>query len=89
MVNISQVTSYTFLEPPGASTNRQQNFSSNGFGQGPQRGPGGVQSVQSVQNNQFGQRPGTGGGYPPMFCVQLRVGGREFIGEGPTAQVRW
>ena len=86
MVIITQVTSYTFLEPPGASTNRQQqNFSSNGFGQGPQRGPG---SVQSVQNNQFGQRPGTGGGYPPMFCVQLRVGGREFIGEGPTAQVR-
>merc|ERR1711936_820418 len=25
-------------------------------------------------------------GYPPMFCVQLRVGNRDFIGEGPTAQ---
>merc|ERR1719356_1989505 len=29
---------------------------------------------------------GGGGGYPPMFCVQLRVGGMEFMGEGQTAQ---
>ena len=83
-----EVTSYTFLEPAGANSSRQQqqSFSSNGFGQG-QRGPG----APGVQNNQFGssggQRPGPGGGYPPMFCVQLRVGGRDFMGEGPTAQV--
>jgi len=25
-------------------------------------------------------------GYPPMFCVQLRVGTRDFVGEGATAQ---
>lgn len=31
---------------------------------------------------------GRGGpGYPPQFLVQLRLGLREFLGEGPTAQV--
>ena len=30
----------------------------------------------------YGQRTG----YPPLFCVQLRVGGRDFLGEGATAQ---
>ena len=79
-----EVTSYTFLEPPGSNSARQQqNFS---FQQPGQRGPG-------APSNQFGgvapgQRAGPGGGYPPMFCVQLRVGGRDFMGEGQTAQVR-
>jgi len=31
----------------------------------------------------YGQRSP---GYPPMFCVQLRVGNRDFYGEGATAQ---
>ena len=26
------------------------------------------------------------GGYPQIFCVKLRVGSREFVGEGQTAQ---
>ena len=29
---------------------------------------------------------GRGPGYPPVFHVQLRVGNREFTGEGATAQ---
>merc|ERR1712106_1111880 len=47
-----------------------QNYSSNGF-----NGRGG--------QGQYAQRSP---GYPPMFCVQLRVGSRDFVGEGATAQ---
>jgi len=48
----------------------RQNYSSNGF-----NGRGG--------QGQYAQRSP---GYPPMFCVQLRVGSRDFVGEGATAQ---
>jgi len=48
----------------------RQNYPSNGFS-----GRGG--------QGQYAQRSP---GYPPMFCVQLRVGNRDFIGEGATAQ---
>ena len=83
-----EATSYSFLEPPGnrqPQQHQQQNFlpGSNRIpgGGGPQFGGGG------------GLRPGAGGGagggYPPIFCVQLRVGVREFVGEGQTAQVRY
>jgi double-stranded RNA-binding protein Staufen len=34
----------------------------------------------------YGQGRAGGPGYPPQFAVQLRVGLREFYGEGPTAQ---
>merc|ERR1711962_1943773 len=49
-------------------------------------------SRQNYPNNGFNNRGGQGQyaqrspGYPPMFCVQLRVGSRDFVGEGPTAQ---
>ena len=47
---------------------------------------------QNYPNNGFNNRGGQGQyaqrspGYPPMFCVQLRVGSRDFVGEGATAQ---
>jgi len=41
---------------------------------------------QSQYRNQYGQGRSGGPGYPPQFAVQLRVGNREFYGEGPTAQ---
>lgn len=34
----------------------------------------------------YGQGRAGGPGYPPQFAVQLRVGQRDFYGEGPTAQ---
>jgi len=49
-------------------------------------------SRQNYPNNGFNNRGGQGQyaqrspGYPPMFCVQLRVGSRDFVGEGATAQ---
>merc|ERR1719158_1721711 len=49
-------------------------------------------SRQNYPNNGFNNRGGQGQyaqrspGYPPMFCVQLRVGTRDFVGEGATAQ---
>jgi len=49
-------------------------------------------SRQAFNSNGFTGRGGQGqyaqrsAGYPPMFCVQLRVGSRDFIGEGATAQ---
>lgn len=49
-------------------------------------------SRQNYPSNGFNNRGGQGQyaqrspGYPPMFCVQLRVGTRDFVGEGATAQ---
>lgn len=49
-------------------------------------------SRQNYPSNGFSGRGGQAGygqrspGYPPMFCVQLRVGSRDFVGEGATAQ---
>merc|ERR1719347_1687080 len=49
-------------------------------------------SRQNYPSNGFSNRGGQGQyaqrspGYPPMFCVQLRVGTRDFVGEGATAQ---
>ena len=41
------------------------------------------QARQSYSHQYSSQRQS---GYPPMFYVQLRVGNRDFSGEGPTAQ---
>ena len=50
--------------------------------------PGSVRSAPGQYRPQYGQGRGGGGGpgYPPQFAVQLRVGVRDFFGEGPTAQ---
>jgi double-stranded RNA-binding protein Staufen len=47
--------------------------------------PSSVRS-QGQYRNQYGQGRSGGPGYPPQFAVQLRVGLRDFFGEGPTAQ---
>lgn len=44
------------------------------------------QSYNMNRSNQFSNSRQSGTGYPPMFYVQLRVGNRDFPGEGPTAQ---
>jgi len=50
--------------------------------------PGSVRGATGQYRPQYGQGRGGGGGpgYPPQFAVQLRVGARDFFGEGPTAQ---
>ena len=50
--------------------------------------PGSVRGAPGQYRPQYGQGRGGGGGpgYPPQFAVQLRVGARDFFGEGPTAQ---
>jgi len=65
-------TTYTFLEPGSV---RQAGPHSQYRAQYNQGRPGGP-----------GPGPGPGPGYPPQFAVQLRVGLRDFFGEGPTAQ---
>jgi len=65
-------TTYTFLEPNAA---RAAGAVTGGYSN----------SGNSFQNHRSNmvQRNST---FPPMFCVQLRVGNRDFIGEGATAQ---
>ena len=61
-----EVTSYTFLEPGNNNQRQFNNSNSSGY-----NNRGGVSSGGTART----------GSYPPMFCVQLRVGGREFLGE--------
>merc|ERR1719394_1376658 len=42
------------------------------------------QNFNMTRNNQYTNTRQAG--YPPMFYVQLRVGNKDFTGEGPTAQ---
>lgn len=64
-------TTYTFLEPNRGPTNQY-----------PPSHPS--MNFRGIYNQRYhcGRSPG----YPPVFCVQLRVGSREFMGEGATAQ---
>jgi len=64
-------TTYTFLEPNAARAAGAMN--------------GGYSAANNFQNHRSNmvQRNST---FPPMFCVQLRVGNKDFIGEGATAQ---
>ena len=64
-------TTYTFLEPNrGPASQYPPSHPSMNF--------------RGIYNQRYhcGRSPG----YPPVFCVQLRVGNREFMGEGATAQ---
>jgi len=75
-------TTYTFLEPNAAraaaanNTNGYNGGSANNFA---------TNSGGGNRGGGYGQRTGSAG-YPPLFCVQLRVGARDFMGEGATAQ---
>jgi len=64
-------TTYTFLEPNRGPTSQY-----------PPSHPS--INFRGIYNQRYhcGRSPG----YPPVFCVQLRVGNREFMGEGATAQ---
>merc|ERR1719219_388020 len=64
-------TTYTFLEPNRGPTSQY-----------PPSHPS--MNFRGIYNQRYhcGRSPG----YPPVFCVQLRVGNREFMGEGATAQ---
>jgi len=65
-------TTYSFLEPRSAPSANGNGSYNNGGG-----------TCNGVGRGGYGQR---NPGYPPMFCVQLRVGNRDFYGEGATAQ---
>merc|ERR1719412_1578255 len=64
-------TTYIFLEPNRANTNQY-----------PPSHPS--INFRGMYNQRY--HCGRGPGYPPVFHVQLRVGNREFTGEGATAQ---
>merc|ERR1719412_1715227 len=64
-------TTYIFLEPNRANTNQY-----------PPSHP--RINFRGMYNQRY--HCGRGPGYPPVFHVQLRVGNREFTGEGATAQ---
>merc|ERR1719348_2301578 len=86
-----EATSYTFLEVStsngGQSNGHRQGYNNSFMGSG-RSGSGSMNNSNNGGQYSSSQRSsgGGGGGYPPMFCVQLRVGGMEFMGEGQTAQ---
>merc|ERR1719282_51358 len=87
-----EATSYTFLEANsntgGQSNGHRQGYNNSFIGSG-RSGSGSMNNPSSggqYSSNQRSNGGGGGGGYPPMFCVQLRVGGMEFMGDGQTAQ---
>ena len=87
-----EATSYTFLEANsntgGQSNGHRQGYNNSFIGSG-RSGSGSMNNPSTggqYSSNQRSNGGGGGGGYPPMFCVQLRVGGMEFMGDGQTAQ---
>jgi len=76
-----EATSYLFLDTnnSNSSNSHRQNFN-NGYNGRSNGGNGSITNNGQFSNNQ------RSGGYPQIFCVKLRVGSREFVGEGQTAQ---
>merc|ERR1719422_1590144 len=88
-----EATSYTFLEANsntgGQSNGHRQGYNNSFIGSGRSGSSGSMNNPSTggqYSSNQRSNGGGGGGGYPPMFCVQLRVGGMEFMGDGQTAQ---
>jgi len=65
-------TTYTFLEPNAARAAGSL--------------VGGYNSASNCFQNQRNTMVQRNSTFPPLFCVQLTVGNRDFIGEGATAQ---